>query len=71
MRDVVDRVRSLAPFLDADADPYPVVIDGRIMWVVDLYTTTDRYPYAQAGRHRPAHQRRAGSTTTSTTCGTR
>ncbi len=47
IRDVVDRVRSLAPFLDADADPYPAVIDGRIVWVVDMYTTTDRYPYGQ------------------------
>jgi len=47
IRDVVDRVRSLAPFLDADADPYPVVIDGRIVWVVDMYTTTNRYPYGQ------------------------
>ena len=46
-RDVVDRVRALAPFLDADADPYPVVVDGRTTWVVDLYTTTGRYPYAQ------------------------
>jgi uncharacterized protein len=46
-RDVVDRVRSLAPFLDADADPYPVVVDGQITWVVDLYTTTERYPYGQ------------------------
>jgi uncharacterized membrane protein (UPF0182 family) len=47
VRDVVDRVRSLAPFLDADADPYPVVVDGRVTWVVDLYTTTDRFPYGQ------------------------
>ena len=47
IRDVVDRVRSLAPFLDADADPYPVVLDGRIVWVVDMYTTTNRYPYGQ------------------------
>lgn len=47
VRDVVDRVRSLAPFLDADADPYPVVVDGHVTWVVDLYTTTDRYPYGQ------------------------
>jgi uncharacterized protein len=47
MRDVVDRVHALAPFLDADADPYPAVIDGRITWIVDMYTTTDRYPYGQ------------------------
>ncbi|HMG42570.1 MAG TPA: UPF0182 family protein [Acidimicrobiales bacterium] len=47
IRDVVDRVHALAPFLHADADPYPVVLDGKVTWVVDLYTTTDRYPYAQ------------------------
>jgi uncharacterized protein len=48
IRDVVDRVQTLAPFLSADHDPYPVVLpNGRVTWVVDLYTTTDRYPYAQ------------------------
>jgi uncharacterized membrane protein (UPF0182 family) len=46
-RDVVDRVHSLAPFLDADADPYPAVVEGQVTWIVDLYTTTSRYPYAQ------------------------
>jgi uncharacterized membrane protein (UPF0182 family) len=46
-RDVVDRVQTLAPFLHADADPYPAVINGDVTWVVDLYTTTSRYPYAQ------------------------
>lgn len=46
-RDVVDRVKTLAPFLRADADPYPVIVDGEVTWVVDLYTTTDNYPYAQ------------------------
>ena len=47
IRDVVDRVHALAPFLHADGDPYPVILDGRTLWVVDLYTTTDKYPYAQ------------------------
>jgi uncharacterized membrane protein (UPF0182 family) len=47
VRDVVDRVTKLAPFLQADNDPYPVLVDGRVQWVVDLYTTTSRYPYAQ------------------------
>jgi len=47
VRDVVDRVQTLAPFLNADTDPYPVVLDGRIVWVVDMYTTTSRYPYGQ------------------------
>jgi uncharacterized protein len=47
VRDVVDRVTKLAPFLEADNDPYPVLIGGRVQWVVDLYTSTSRYPYAQ------------------------
>jgi uncharacterized membrane protein (UPF0182 family) len=47
VRDVVDRVTKLAPFLHADNDPYPVVVDGGVQWVVDLYTTTSRYPYGQ------------------------
>jgi uncharacterized membrane protein (UPF0182 family) len=46
-RDIRERVEALAPFLDFDQDPYPVVMDGDIKWVLDAYTTTDRYPYAQ------------------------
>ncbi len=47
IRDVHDRVKALAPFLEFDADAYPVVVDGQIHFVVDAYTTTNRYPYAQ------------------------
>jgi len=47
VRDVRERVEKLAPFLHFDADPYPVLIDGRIVYVVDGYTSTDRYPYSQ------------------------
>jgi uncharacterized membrane protein (UPF0182 family) len=47
IRDIVDRVETLAPFLHADNDPYPVVIDGQVQWVLDLYTSTERYPYAE------------------------
>jgi len=47
MRDIRQRVEKIAPFLRYDADPYPVVIDGRITWLIDAYTTSDRYPYAQ------------------------
>ncbi|HUR78670.1 MAG TPA: UPF0182 family protein [Acidimicrobiales bacterium] len=47
-RDIHARVRKAAPFLKYDSDPYPVVIDGRILWVMDAYTTTNHYPYAQA-----------------------
>ncbi|MGH8792161.1 MAG: UPF0182 family protein [Stackebrandtia sp.] len=41
-----ERVQKVAPFLTADADPYPTVIDGKIKWVVDAYTTTDSFPYS-------------------------
>jgi uncharacterized membrane protein (UPF0182 family) len=47
VRDIKDRVKKLAPFLDFDADPYPVVSGGRVTWVIDAYTTTNRYPYSQ------------------------
>ena len=47
VRDVRDRVEKLAPFLKFDSDPYPVILDGRMVYVVDGYTTTDRYPYSQ------------------------
>lgn len=46
-RDITERASTLAPFLDFDSDPYPVVLDGRIQWVLDAYTTSSRYPYAQ------------------------
>lgn len=46
-RDVDQRVRELAPFLEFDSDPYPAIIDGRIVFIVDAYTTTNRYPYSQ------------------------
>ena len=47
IRDIRDRVETVAPFIHFDADPYPVVGDGRVVYIVDGYTTTDRYPYAQ------------------------
>ncbi|MEU3513311.1 UPF0182 family protein [Streptomyces longwoodensis] len=41
-----DRVEAVAPWLTIDGDAYPAVVDGRIQWVVDAYTTTNGYPYA-------------------------
>jgi hypothetical protein len=53
IRDIRERARTIAPFLHYDTDPYPVVLDGRVTWLMDAYTTTDRYPYAQrANRNR-------------------
>jgi len=50
-RRVAERVRQAAPFLRFDHDPYLVIAaDGRLVWIVDAYTTTDRYPYAQPDR---------------------
>ncbi len=46
-RNIHTRVATLAPFLEFDADPYLVVNDGRMVWVVDAYTTTGRYPYSE------------------------
>ena len=47
VRGINDRLNKLAPFLSYDADPYPVAVDGRTVWVTDAYTTTSRYPYGQ------------------------
>jgi uncharacterized membrane protein (UPF0182 family) len=47
-RQIRSRVAKIAPFLVFDEDPYPVVSDGRIFWMQDAYTVTDRYPYATA-----------------------
>ncbi len=48
VRGINDRLNKLAPFLSYDADPYPVEVGGRAVWVVDAYTTTSRYPYGQS-----------------------
>ncbi|ANH36501.1 hypothetical protein I601_0046 [Nocardioides dokdonensis FR1436] len=43
-RNPSQRVEKAAPWLTVDSDPYPAVVDGRILWIVDGYTVTDRYP---------------------------
>ncbi len=45
-RNILDRVAQVTPFLEADADPYLVALDGRLLWVMDLYTLSTRYPYS-------------------------
>ena len=47
-RQIRRRVAKIAPFLVFDDDPYPAVSGGRIFWIQDAYTATDRYPYATA-----------------------
>ncbi len=45
-RNITERVARLVPFLRLDGDPYVVVADGRLYWIIDAYTYTDRYPYS-------------------------
>ena len=47
-RDPITRVQKVAPYLTLDSDPYPTVVDGRIKWVIDAYTTSATYPYSTA-----------------------
>jgi uncharacterized membrane protein (UPF0182 family) len=51
-RRVQDRVATLAPFLELDEDPYIVIENGRLYWILDAYTTSANYPYSEpfAGR---------------------
>jgi uncharacterized protein len=46
-RNIIDRIAYIAPFLQLDHDPYAVIHDGHLVWIVDGYTTTDHYPYSQ------------------------
>jgi uncharacterized membrane protein (UPF0182 family) len=46
-RRVQSRVAALAPFLELDEDPYVVLVDGKLYWIVDGYTTSDYYPYSE------------------------
>ncbi|WP_336658455.1 UPF0182 family membrane protein [Leucobacter sp. USHLN153] len=46
-RNPVDRVQKVAPYLTIDKAPYASVVDGRIVWIVDGYTTSDNYPYSE------------------------
>ena len=45
-RDPRERVEKVAPFLTIDGDPYPAVVNGRITWILDGYTTASTYPYS-------------------------
>ena len=52
-RNIVSRVKKAAPFLYTDNDPYLALISGDLFWIIDMYTVSDKYPYAQ-----PADTRR-------------
>ena len=52
VRNVSELAHKAAPFLYVDADPYPIVVDGRILWVLDMYTVSSDYPYSQSAQGR-------------------
>ena len=45
-RSPADRVQKAAPYLTLDTDPYPAIVDGKVAWIVDGYTTSENYPYS-------------------------
>jgi uncharacterized membrane protein (UPF0182 family) len=47
-RNPAERVQAVAPYLTLDSDPYPAIVDGRVQWIIDGYTTSSRYPYSRA-----------------------
>ncbi|MDH5372788.1 MAG: UPF0182 family protein, partial [Acidimicrobiia bacterium] len=50
VRNITDRVTTVAPFLYPDGDPYLVALDGNLIWMIDMYTVTDQYPYSDPTR---------------------
>lgn len=46
-RDLSSRLEALAPWLSYEDDPYPVIADGRIVWVIDAYTRSTMFPYSE------------------------
>ncbi|MER6949826.1 UPF0182 family protein [Nonomuraea sp. NPDC000554] len=48
VRNPRERVEKVAPFLTLDGNPYPAVVDGRVTWILDGYTTSNDYPYSQS-----------------------
>ena len=51
-RNIRERVHTLVPFLELDSDPYLVVSEGRLFWILDAYTSTSRYPYSESFRNK-------------------
>jgi uncharacterized membrane protein (UPF0182 family) len=59
-RTIRERVDRIAPFLLQDSDPYAVIVDGQIYWMVDAYTHTSGYPYSQPRFWQPGQFRSGG-----------
>ncbi len=46
-RSLTERIGALAPWLTLDNDPYAAIVDGKLIWIIDAYTTSNRYPYSE------------------------
>ena len=46
-RNIMKRVKTIMPYLDYDEDPYMTTVDGKLYWIMDAYTATNRYPYSE------------------------
>ena len=47
-RDPATRVKAVAPYLTLDSDPYPAIVNGKVVWILDGYTTSKNFPYSRA-----------------------
>ena len=45
---IMERTQTIAPFLEYDSDPYPVIYEGKVYWIIDAYTTAENYPYSES-----------------------
>ena len=46
-RNIKERVKQIMPYLEYDKSPYMVTVDGKLYWIIDAYTYTNRYPYSE------------------------
>jgi hypothetical protein len=46
-RNILERVQAIAPFLSYDPDPYIVISEGKLFWIIDAFTLSNRYPYSK------------------------
>ena len=62
-RNIKKRIHKIAPFLRYDGDPYAVIHEGRLVWMIDAYTITHRYPYSVSMEEFIQRRRQQGSVT--------
>ena len=46
-RNISERVKEIMPYLQYDDDPYMITVDGKLYWIIDAYTSSNRYPYSE------------------------